>query len=58
MSLSPILADSLDGVTHGFFTRHGGVSTGLYAALNGGQGSKDTSVAVDENRALRGARVP
>lgn len=40
MTLTPILADSLDGVTHGFFTRHGGVSTGIYAALNGGQGSR------------------
>ncbi len=58
MSLSPILADSLGGVTHGFFTRQGGVSTGIHATLNGGQGSKDTNVAVDENRALQGARVP
>ena len=51
MTLAPILADSLDGITHGFFTRQGGVSTGIYAALNGGQGSQDTSAAVDENRA-------
>ncbi len=33
MSLTPILADSLTDslgdVTHGFFTRQGGVSTGL-----------------------------
>ena len=51
MTLAPILADSLNGVTHGFFTRHGGVSTGHYAALNGGQGSKDRAQAVGENRA-------
>ncbi|HSF96717.1 MAG TPA: laccase domain-containing protein, partial [Thermohalobaculum sp.] len=51
MTLAPILADGLDGVTHGFFTRQGGVSTGIYAGLNGGQGSKDTAEAVDENRA-------
>ena len=55
MTLTPItadrLTDSLDVVTHGFFTRQGGVSTGIYAALNGGQGSQDTAEAVDENRA-------
>ena len=51
MTLTPITADSLDVVTHGFFTRQGGVSTGIYAALNGGQGSQDTAEAVDENRA-------
>ncbi len=50
MTLAPILADSLDGVSHGFFTRDGGVSTGIYAALNGGQGSRDTAEAVGENR--------
>ena len=57
MSLTPILADSLDGVTHGFFTRLGGVSTGIYAALNGGQGSKDTAAAVGENRARIAAHL-
>jgi YfiH family protein len=57
MSLSPILADSLDGVTHGFFTRQGGVSTGIYATLNGGQGSQDTAEAVDENRARIAAHL-
>ena len=51
MTLKPILADTLGGVTHGFFTRQGGVSTGIYAALNGGQGSNDTTEAVEENRA-------
>jgi hypothetical protein len=51
MTLSPILADALDGVPHGFFTRRGGVSGGIYATLNGGQGSGDTAEAVDANRA-------
>lgn len=51
MSLRPILADSLTGIRHGFFTREGGVSAGIYATLNGGQGSRDTAEAVDENRA-------
>ena len=33
-----------DGVAHGFFTRQGGVSTGVYASLNGGRGSRDDAV--------------
>lgn len=35
---------------HGFFTRHGGVSTGLYASLNASFSSDDAD-AVRENRA-------
>jgi YfiH family protein len=45
---SPRLA--LAGVRHGFFTRRGGVSTGLYASLNAGRGSRDSLEAVTENR--------
>jgi polyphenol oxidase len=37
------------GVSHGFFTRHGGVSAGVYASLNGGAGSRDAPEAVAEN---------
>jgi YfiH family protein len=37
-------------VRHGFFTREGGVSQGLYASLNCGPGSKDDPEAVRENR--------
>lgn len=37
---------------HGFFTREGGVSEGIYASLQGGWGAKgDPRVNVDENRA-------
>ncbi|MEO0820525.1 MAG: laccase domain-containing protein, partial [Pseudomonadota bacterium] len=36
---------------HGFFTRQGGVSAGIYASLNGGPGSGDAAEAVAENRA-------
>jgi YfiH family protein len=43
------LAD-LPGVRHAFFTRAGGVSSGLYASLNVGLGSKDDLAAVIENR--------
>lgn len=49
-TLQPIRSDLLDGISHGFFTRAGGVSEGIYAGLNGGQGSKDTTEAVTENR--------
>jgi YfiH family protein len=45
-----LLAD--DGVAHGFFTRQGGVSTGVYASLNGGRGSRDEPAAVAQNLAL------
>jgi len=51
--LSPLQADSLSilpGIRHGFFTRQGGASRGLYASLNCGAGSKDDPVAVIENR--------
>ena len=41
----------LHGIRHGFLTRRGGVSTGLYASLNCGLGSKDDQAAVIENRA-------
>ncbi|MDQ0473674.1 peptidoglycan editing factor PgeF [Labrys wisconsinensis] len=44
----PALA--LAGVRHGFFTRRGGVSEGIYASLNGGQGSADDPALVRENR--------
>jgi len=46
---SPLLS-SLTGVRHAFFTRHGGVSTGLYESLNVGRGSKDDPTHVEENR--------
>ena len=42
---------NLHGVAHGFFTRRGGVSEGVYASLNGGVGSRDAPQAVAENRA-------
>ena len=48
---------SLPGFRHGFFTRHGGVSGGLYASLNGGVGSRDAAEAVAENRARMAAAL-
>lgn len=41
---------SLDNVEHGFFTRHGGVSSGIYQGLNVGLGSDDERQKVVENR--------
>jgi YfiH family protein len=46
---APRLA-SLTGVRHGFFTRAGGVSDGVYASLNVGLGSRDSPERVRENR--------
>ena len=49
----PILAPELSamaGVRHAFFTREGGVSSGVYASLNGGLGSSDDASCVAENR--------
>ncbi|MGH6850638.1 MAG: polyphenol oxidase family protein [Methylocella sp.] len=48
----PLRAAVLDapGLAHGFFTRQGGVSTGVYASLNGGVGSQDDPHSVAENR--------
>jgi YfiH family protein len=46
---APSLA-GLPGIRHAFFTRGGGVSTGLYASLNGGLGSHDEPSLVAENR--------
>ncbi len=46
-------ASNLAGVSavrHGFFTRRGGVSQGIFASLNCGQGSGDEPVNVVENR--------
>ncbi len=42
---------SLPGIRHGFFTRAGGVSAGVYASLNCGFGVNDEAARVSENRA-------
>ena len=51
MPLEIITSPAL-GAKHGFFTRKGGVSKGLYAGLNCGAGSNDDPAAVAANRAL------
>ncbi len=45
---SPLL--DLAGIQHAFFTRQGGVSTGIYEGLNVGLGSGDAPGDVAENR--------
>jgi YfiH family protein len=50
MLSAPNLA-SIGGVRHGFFTRRGGVSSGIYASLNCGPGSRDAAGNVVQNRA-------
>ncbi|HTV68609.1 MAG TPA: peptidoglycan editing factor PgeF [Rhizobiaceae bacterium] len=50
----PVRSDLLDrvatGIRHGFFTRIGGVSSGIYDSLNIGTGSADDQNLVTENR--------
>ncbi|MGH6664995.1 MAG: polyphenol oxidase family protein, partial [Pseudolabrys sp.] len=48
---------TLGGIRHGFFTRDGGVSPGVYASLNGGVGSNDAPANVAENRARMAAAL-
>lgn len=64
-SLFPVMSDPTDitadyltsdalsglpGIRHGFFTRNGGVSDGIYATLNCGAGSDDDRSSVGHNR--------
>ncbi|MDU0338840.1 peptidoglycan editing factor PgeF [Bosea rubneri] len=53
---SPDLAGET-GIRHAFFTREGGISTGIYASLNGGVGSQDDQAHVAENRARMAAHL-
>src|SRR5437588_7568000 len=59
MSAPFISAVSLShpSVRHAFFTREGGVSSGVYASLNGGTGSRDDPQNVRENRARMAATL-
>lgn len=42
---------NLKGITHGFFTREGGYSSGIFSSLNCGLGSGDDIALVTKNRA-------
>ncbi len=50
MTLEILTADSLSAFRHGFFTRRGGASSGIFEGLNCGHGSSDQSQAVTLNR--------
>ena len=52
MTLQIITADCLSSSKHGFFTRHGGISSGIFKGLNCGAGSSDQSDAVIKNKSL------
>jgi YfiH family protein len=49
-SLEIITSPLLDGARHGFFTRRGGASSGIFEGLNCGNGSSDQSAIVSMNR--------
>lgn len=51
MTLEILTADSLAPLRHGFFTRKGGASSGVFAGLNCGSGSSDQTEIVAINRA-------
>lgn len=51
MTLEIITSDALEPMRHGFFTRRGGASSGVFAGLNCGIGSSDQTEAVAINRA-------
>ena len=50
MTLEVITSDALARMRHGFFTRRGGASSGLFASLNCGFGSTDRRETVATNR--------
>jgi YfiH family protein len=57
--LAPVTAPQLSGpgLRHGWFTRTGGVSQGVYASLNAGPGSGDDQALIAENRARIAAHL-
>ncbi len=52
MTLEILTSDDLLPFRHGFFTRKGGVSSGVFHGLNCGPGSSDQKDAVQSNRRL------
>lgn len=60
MTLEIITSDSLAPFRHGFFTRKGGASSGVFSGLNCGNGSSDQSeiVAINRSRVADAMQVP
>lgn len=50
MTLDIVTSDILAPAHHGFFTRRGGASSGIFEGLNCGQGSSDQAEIVEINR--------
>ncbi len=57
MTLQVLTSDALAATRHGFFTRKGGASSGLFEGLNCGAGSSDLAEAVAMNRARVAAHM-
>lgn len=60
MTLAALTADCLADVRHGFFTRAGGASSGIFGGLNCGFGSSDQGeiVAINRSRVATAMEVP
>ena len=60
MTLEILTSDLLGPVRHGFFTRKGGASSGVYRGLNCGLGSTDQreAVQINRNRVAAAMEVP
>ncbi|MBV7394937.1 peptidoglycan editing factor PgeF [Mameliella sediminis] len=60
MTLEIITSDSLAPFRHGFFTRRGGASSGIFSGLNCGPGSSDQAeiVAINRARVAQAMEVP
>ena len=60
MTLEILTADILGPVRHGFFTRRGGASSGVFSGLNCGTGSSDQTeiVEINRNRVAEAMDVP
>lgn len=56
-TLEFLTSPTLNPLRHGFFTRKGGASSGIFAGLNCGPGSSDQSEAVAINRARAAAAM-
>jgi YfiH family protein len=59
-SLDPVTSDLLGDVVHGFFSRRGGASSGIFEGLNCGGGSSDQAeiVALNRDRVANAMSVP
>ena len=57
MTLGSPLLSAIPGLRHAFFTREGGISSGIYESLNAGLGSHDSPANVAENRRRMAERM-